>query len=192
MGNQQPSLNEGSKVCRRCHKTQPIEWFRLVNNSGRVYRLNTCKTCVAKQVSEYQRGNRETYNENMRRFRRENLEHVREYGRNSARNFRKKQCAKVHAAYGGKCVCCGETEPLFLAIDHIKNDGHRERKTKPPGSFYGRIVRAGFPKRYQLLCYNCNVGKHRNGGICPHQKGSTTRATARTAKRREARNTPSG
>ena len=28
----------------------------------------------------------------------------------------------------------------------------------------------------------CNVGKHRNGGICPHQEGSTTIAQASRAK----------
>lgn len=23
--------------------------------------------------------------------------------------------------------------------------------------------------RYQLLCFNCNCGRHRNGGVCPHK-----------------------
>ena len=92
------------------------------------------------------------------------------------------------AAYGGKCVCCGETEPMFLTIDHIDNNGYLERKASPPGSFYGRIVREDFPKKYQLLCYNCNVGKHRNGGSCPHQKGSTTIPSGSTPKRAEVRN----
>jgi hypothetical protein len=33
------------------------------------------------------------------------------------------------------------------------------------------VKRQGFPKdRFQLLCHNCNMGKHMNGGICPHQQ----------------------
>jgi hypothetical protein len=27
------------------------------------------------------------------------------------------------SAYGGKCVCCGESEYKFLAIDHINGGG---------------------------------------------------------------------
>lgn len=83
---------------------------------------------------------------------------------------RRKQ--KVILAYGGKCVCCGESNPDFLTIDHILNDGAEERK-KFNGyngqSTYSALIKSGFPKdRYQLLCWNCNMGKRINNGICPH------------------------
>lgn len=26
-----------------------------------------------------------------------------------------------------------------------------------------------YPKGFQVLCTNCNTGRHRNGGICPHK-----------------------
>jgi hypothetical protein len=81
----------------------------------------------------------------------------------------------VYEHYGGRCFCCGEDNIYFLSIDHVDNDGHTERW--PNGSritgvhLYRRIVKAGFPKKYQLLCMNCNFGKRMNNGICPHVTG---------------------
>jgi hypothetical protein len=80
----------------------------------------------------------------------------------------------VFEAYGGyKCNCCGENEPMFLSIDHIDNDGANERKSgKYCGSgtgFYQWLRKSKFPLGYQVLCMNCNTGKHKNGGVCPHQ-----------------------
>lgn len=74
--------------------------------------------------------------------------------------------------YGSRCTCCGETEPLFLSVDHINNDGHKE--LWPNGKrisgvhLYRRIVKAGYPATYQILCMNCNFGKRMNNGVCPH------------------------
>lgn len=31
------------------------------------------------------------------------------------------------------------------------------------------IITAGFPPEYQIQCFNCNLGRARNGGVCPHQ-----------------------
>lgn len=80
---------------------------------------------------------------------------------------------KLYAAYGGyKCACCGETEPKFLSFDHIENNGCKMRKNGQPlggESFYLWLIRNDFPKDYQVLCMNCNHGKSRNGGICPHK-----------------------
>lgn len=83
---------------------------------------------------------------------------------------------QVFAAYGGyRCVCCGETERMFLTIDHVANDGAemRQNGTHSRGGtqFYQWLRKRGFPVGFQVLCMNCNVGKHRNGGVCPHQSG---------------------
>jgi hypothetical protein len=43
-------------------------------------------------------------------------------------------------------------------------------------SFYMWLIRRGFPVGFQVLCFNCNIGRSMNGGICPHKEGSTTRA----------------
>lgn len=82
----------------------------------------------------------------------------------------------VYDYYGNKCACCGETEPLFLTIDHINENGAEFRK-KMKGSCTYRchrwIINNNFPDTVQILCRNCNTGKHMNGGICPHKKGGS-------------------
>jgi hypothetical protein len=75
--------------------------------------------------------------------------------------------------YGNSCCfCCGETNPFFLSIDHINNDGaHERRKLKSNRSgvnFYRWLVMKNFPSGYQVACHNCNLGRHMNGGVCPH------------------------
>lgn len=80
---------------------------------------------------------------------------------------------RVLEAYGGRCVCCGEDNPIFLSIDHINNDGHKHRKTigRSGSSLYKWLIERNFPKdNFQLLCFNCNLGKRVNGGVCPHQQ----------------------
>jgi hypothetical protein len=75
-------------------------------------------------------------------------------------------------AYGSKCQCCGETQPEFLAVDHVNNDGARYRRYTSGGSgFYRWLRKHGFPTdNFQLLCMNCNWGKYICGGTCPHNK----------------------
>ena len=80
--------------------------------------------------------------------------------------------AEVIAAFGGRCECCGELEPMFLELDHATNDGAEHRREIGRGSHatYKRVKADGFPRdRFRLLCANCNQGRQRNGGICPHK-----------------------
>ena len=79
---------------------------------------------------------------------------------------------EVLNAYGNQCACCGEAERCFLTIDHVNRDGAAERRIKwqTGNKLYRELRRQGFPQdRYQLLCYNCNLGRERNAGVCPHQ-----------------------
>lgn len=78
----------------------------------------------------------------------------------------------VFQKYGGYvCACCGETEPKFLTIDHINNDGASQRaKDKEHGKNLCRwLFKHNFPSGFQVLCMNCNLGKSRNAGVCPHK-----------------------
>lgn len=74
----------------------------------------------------------------------------------------------VISLYGGKCVCCGETEPNFLTLDHVNNDGALQRKKINAGSATYKLVMKERPTDIQVLCYNCNCAKG-HYGICPHQ-----------------------
>ena len=82
--------------------------------------------------------------------------------------YTRKLRAEVLQHYGGKCACCGETEPKFLALDHIAGDGKQHRKVRG-SEFYRQVRNERFPVSLQLLCHNCNLAKGFYG-ICPHQK----------------------
>jgi hypothetical protein len=66
---------------------------------------------------------------------------------------------------GGACVCCGERDLMFLQVDHVFNDGHKERKKS--GTRYGNLLKTWneTPERLQLLCANCNYAKRINDGV---------------------------
>ena len=78
---------------------------------------------------------------------------------------------KVFNKYGDICACCGENNKRFLTIDHIENNGAQHRKVIKGAYFYDWLVKNDFPIGYQTLCWNCNLGKYHNGGICPHREG---------------------
>lgn len=83
--------------------------------------------------------------------------------------------AQVIDGYGGKCNCCGETTSEFLTIDHVDGGGAEHRRSLGYGNrrLLLQIISAGFPPEFQVQCFNCNCGRQRNGGICPHVTGST-------------------
>lgn len=83
--------------------------------------------------------------------------------------YRRSLREEIVEHYGARCVCCGETEKVFLCIDHI-NGGGRAHRIAVGGSshaVYRSIRRQGFPDDFQVLCYNCNAAKYQMG-ICPH------------------------
>ena len=80
----------------------------------------------------------------------------------------RKTRAMVIEHYGGKCSCCGEAIPEFLTLDHINNDGAKQRRDLKSKNIYANIVKMGFPPDFRVLCWNCNCG--RRLGACPHEK----------------------
>ena len=83
------------------------------------------------------------------------------------RSQREKQEAINH--YGGKCLCCGEKELVFLGIDHIDGGGRAHREQLGGGNrIYRWLKQNGYPSGFQTLCHNCNFAKDQPGG-CPHQ-----------------------
>ncbi len=87
--------------------------------------------------------------------------------------YRRKLKQEVIDAYGGRCVCCGETNPAFLTIDHKNNDGAAEKKGVRNGAgaqYYRKLRQLKWPGHLQLMCYNCNCSRHfwNRGRNCPH------------------------
>lgn len=66
---------------------------------------------------------------------------------------------EILARMGAKCVFCNRTDESSLVIDHVQNDGAKERKlSKSILSKLGKM--ASIPtERYQVLCAICNHKK---------------------------------
>ena len=115
-----------------------------INPRYRTYR--TCQQC-------YYVRNREKYNASSRRY-----------------NQRLRD--ECFAGYGNKCACCGESNMGFLTLDHVNRDGSEQRRSLGYHSnlqTYRLAIELGFPDEYQLLCFNCNCGRERFDGVCPHK-----------------------
>jgi len=82
--------------------------------------------------------------------------------------------ANLINAYGGKCLCCGESESAFLTLDHKHGDGSKHRKQGLRGwRLYQWLAKQGYPKKgYRLLCFNCNCARGQFGK-CPHKRRKT-------------------
>lgn len=150
----------GKRQCTLCKKLLPLTEFGswVDKRDNRAYRTSRCKPCARKVTREW------------------NAAH-KDYMAQKTRVWREELRTIVYKHYGDKCICCGEDNVLFLTIDHINNDGYlirprsspgASRKVKISGQWYKHIITIGFPDDLQLLCYNCNCGKQRNGGVCPH------------------------
>jgi len=86
---------------------------------------------------------------------------------------RREKRLKVFDAYGGsRCNCCGESNLKFLTIDHVNNDGKEHRKTVKASLIFHWIIKNNYPPGFQVLCFNCNLGRQFNGGVCPHNDPS--------------------
>ena len=132
----------------------------------KLYFINN-KEKVKKQVKKYQEKNKEVLKSKRKIKYNKNPEIYKE----REKVYRSKIKMLVYNHYGSFCKCCGENNVKFLSIDHVNNDGNKERKTKGGSTnyLYNKIINQDFPNRYQILCFNCNLGKARNNGICPHK-----------------------
>lgn len=128
-----------------------------------------CKICTLKKMKiRYPLLNKEKLRKATIKWRREHPEQFKQH----IKKYRTKRREKVLEHYGGKCVCCGETEPQFLTIDHINGGGNKDRKHQG-SNLYFMVIKNNFPKTFQLLCWNCNCSKGIYGK-CPHLAGDTS------------------
>src|SRR5271157_1547966 len=128
------------KRCGHCGAPKELEEFSK-NKTGKYGRHHTCRTCK----SAWQK----------QRYERAKLEILQHYCNGDIR------C---------QCPGCNVREPLFLTIDHIKTDGAEHRRKIGEGTWvlYWWLRKNKFPPDFQVLCYNCNCGRNRNNGVCPH------------------------
>jgi len=167
--------NDNKDLSKRCSKcTAKARLDNQVRRNSR-YSNGLCTNCGKrpyekdkKRCAECCAKNREWYKQSG----------YREKNRIRDKQRRHNRRRKVVDHYGGKCACCGESKILFLSIDHINEDGAKHRAEimgSPDGGrrigstiFYKWLEKNNFPEGFQVLCHNCNMGKHLNGGTCPH------------------------
>jgi hypothetical protein len=179
------------RVCKFCNINLPIEKFGFCvsEGNGEKYRRHECFSCANKRHLNWRIQNRDRIRKqaaiNARKRRAKmSPEEFKKYRTKETMKSRE-QHAKykeiVYTAYGGyECKCCGETERLFLSVDHVNNDGYTLRKEKTQGVggslyrwLYMQFKKTSiWPDDYQILCMNCNFGKSKNKGVCPHKNSS--------------------
>lgn len=150
-----PENDKGEIVCLGCTQWLPRTSFRDTRHAygGKihVYQRSYCRKCEKKYNTpkslESKRRNAERVNK-----------------RNTL--WRINMRLEAIEAYGGKCVCCGESRREFLTIDHI--NGRGDSKKIQIHMEIQNLKKAGWPKiNIQLLCFNCNCSKGIYGS-CPH------------------------
>jgi hypothetical protein len=67
-----------------------------------------------------------------------------------------------------KCQCCGESDIRFLTLEHVQQDGYKDRGLSPI-----QLYRKAFEEKYDrskwsCLCWNCNCATNHHK-ICPHK-----------------------
>lgn len=174
------------RECGRCRELKPTAEFET-RTTGNLQRA--CRQCLAVRAKAFRDDpdNREFLKEKKRQYRSTEkaiLAHRRyEKGRwhkmkpasrakkiASVNRRRKQYRIAAVMKYGGRCNCCGESLIEFLCVDHVHNDGKVDRQTRQNNELIVWMIRNPVDPRYQVLCYNCNMGKVINKGICPHQR----------------------
>jgi len=144
-------LKEGLKTCSGCGKLLPLNEF-LDESDGLGGKGTLCKICRC-EVSN--------------KWRLENLEKSRKSRRKSTKKYGKIERQKALVYLSGdppECRRCGFSDIRALQIDHINNDGFRERKNNKSkirnSTFVLRLPREEALNKYQVLCANCNRIKY--------------------------------
>lgn len=149
------------KVCSICKNAKERTEFPLkLDASGKRYTSSPCKSCHREREKlKYQSTGRQVA---LKRYydKRDSTTKLRDI---------------IHSAYGNKCVCCGQTDRLFLTIDHANGGGEAHRKSHNHSAYavFRDIIKGGFSDEYRLLCWNCNLAT-RYGKECPHQLYETS------------------
>lgn len=143
------SWESGWKVCPRCKRRMPvtIEYWKRSNRTKSGFR-SYCRYCQKQHDNRYAQWT-------------------------APRIWHSKLTALE--AYGGKCVCCAETNPVFLTFDHIGGGGnvHRKSSTLLRHNVGLWLIRNSFPDTFRVLCWNCHMAIDRGpahlNGVCPHK-----------------------
>ena len=137
----------------------PKDWICRCGSTNKKNRgRGLCYNCYQ---SEYQRGYLGPDQTDEQR------EHRRKVLRGIARRKYYTLRDEMFEALGKKCADCGISTEHVLSLDHINNDGADHRRSLGTNGRMGTmrqvildVKRRGWPKEeFQILCFNCNIGK---------------------------------
>lgn len=146
------SVKSYGDPCSRCRKRLTAK-SAMKRRPPRQGLLSYCRECGRKAAAKARKANPEKVRENHRRY-------------------REKVRRQVLDAYGNKCACCDESEPEFLALDHVNGGGNKHRRDarlSSPTQLRRHVIEKGFPPEFRLLCHNCNCARAWYGQ-CPHER----------------------
>lgn len=94
------------------------------------------------------------------------------------KEYVKKQRNELIDEMGGFCIRCGQKDKRALQIDHVRGDGHNDRKQNvSSGLGYLKRVRESIQNdegKFQLLCASCNwIKRHENNEVSHGLKKET-------------------
>lgn len=165
------ALSRGNKICGGCHTEKPRDAEHFGNDPSRFDGLRSqCRSCISRTKLDHYQRTRPAQRARQLSYQQNNREKLYAYNAKWQRERNAALRSELIAAYGSACACCGERQPIFLDLDHVENDGAAHRREVGNNTQVMLQLRAqGWPRdRFQLLCCNCNQGKARNGGVCPH------------------------
>ena len=127
-------MEQVKKRCVVCHRMKNIGRF-YAHKFTKDGVQSLCKLCVARRGAKY-------YKERHKAGRIE---------------WQKRLWLDAINKLGKFCVRCGENDISMLEIDHIFNDGRKQRKEMHAYDIYRWAIESpDAPSRLQTLCRNCN------------------------------------
>ena len=157
-----------SKICTKCKRSLPLVQFSKQTNKKSGY-CSQCKSCVSIYQKRWDSNNKEKRRKYVHQW----------YIRNRYRLLTDRKAIRKHSKYdkkrrakiksdviyhysNGTMKCkCGYSDIGALCLDHIKNDGAKDRRQRVAANrLYLWLIKNDYPKGYQVLCFNCNQIKH--------------------------------
>lgn len=158
-------MSATAKACTGCNAIKSLNefWNERGKRDGKKSRCSVCARADNKKLYDLHQADRVA---STQRWRAKHPELVKA----QMIRQRKKIKKQILAAYGGQCTCCGETNDVFLTLEHINGGGRaHQRRCGGSAGVFRDVIKSGFPADYTVLCMNCNWAT-RGGGICPHKR----------------------
>ena len=131
-----------TKICTKCCLEKDVCFFSFFKKKNR--HDSRCRTCrnIAGRAYRLLPGRKEKNKESWKRY-----------------WFRTQN--RVVDLLGGECLWCKESNPIFLTIDHINNDGQLHRLKGANRVYLDIIADNNRKEKYRILCYSCNCARQR-------------------------------